>query len=307
MANTAGGEWALAPVKKAGRGTGSRFVEGTLAGIARTIQDAVFYEELAQRPGLLQNLDPRVRLVGLLALILAVSLAQHIPTLIVFYLVALALALLSRIPAGFFVKRVWLFMPFFTGVVALPVIFNFVTPGRPVVRLLDLGSPWSFAFLSLPREIALTEQGLKTALTLILRVGDSVSLAVLLVTTSRWAHLLKALRVFRVPQVFVLILAMTYRYVFVLLQITSAMLLARKSRTMGHLRGADHRRGLGASGGTLLAKSYHLSDEIYSAMLSRGFAGEARVMDDFRVSGRDWLWLLAVACLSGFIIVLERL
>ncbi|MDO8671444.1 MAG: cobalt ECF transporter T component CbiQ [Dehalococcoidia bacterium] len=301
------GSWMLGPTGRSGRRKGSGFLESTLRGIARTLQDAIFYEEMAQRPGFLQSLDPRARLVGLLGLILAVSLARQIWTLAIFYLLVLALAAISRIPVLFFIKRVWLFMPLFTGIVALPVIFNVVTPGRPVITLLDLGRPWSFSFLSLPGEIALTEQGLRTAFTLILRVGDSVSLAVLLVTTSRWAHLLKALRVFRVPQVFVLIMAMTYRYIFVLLQITSSMLLARKSRTLGKLRGADHRRGLAASGGTLLAKSYHLSDEIYSAMLSRGFTGEAKVMDEFHMSGPDWLWLLTTGCLASFIMLLERI
>jgi energy-coupling factor transporter transmembrane protein EcfT len=40
--------------------------------------------------------------------------------------------------------------------------------------------------------------------------------AVLLILTTRWAVPLKALRVLRVPQGFVLILGMTYRYIYVL-------------------------------------------------------------------------------------------
>lgn len=304
---SASGTSALPRKSGEGRRKSSGFVEKTIAGIARTIEDSVFYEEMAQKPGVLQSLDPRAKLVGLLALILAASLAQHIWSLAILYLVTLSLALLSKIPAGFFVKRVWLFMPFFTGVVAFPVIFNFITPGRPVFTIVDLGQPWSFTFLALPSQIALTEQGLRSALTLILRVGDSVSLAVLLVTTTRWVQLLKALRVLRVPQVFVLILAMTYRYVFVLLQTTNSMLLARKSRTIGNLSSGDNRRGLAANAGVLLSKSYHLSDEIYAAMISRGFTGEAMVLDESRMTGNDWLWLALFACLSGLIILVERI
>ena len=69
------------------------------------------------------------------------------------------------------------------------------------------------------------------------RVGVSVSLAVLLVMTTPWADLLKSLRALRVPQVFVLVLSMTYRYIFLFLHTTNGMLLARKSRVV-----ASHQR-----------------------------------------------------------------
>jgi energy-coupling factor transporter ATP-binding protein EcfA2 len=46
---------------------------------------------------------------------------------------------------------------------------------------------------------------------------------------------LKALRVLRVPVVFVVILAMTYRYVFVLLWTVHDMFEARQSRLVGRL------------------------------------------------------------------------
>ena len=39
----------------------------------------------------------------------------------------------SQLSLSFFVKRVWLFIPIFTGIVVLPATFNFVTPGTIVV------------------------------------------------------------------------------------------------------------------------------------------------------------------------------
>ena len=44
--------------------------------------------------------------------------------------VTLVLAAASRLPLGFFVKRVWLFVPIFTGIVVLPATLNFITPGH---------------------------------------------------------------------------------------------------------------------------------------------------------------------------------
>ena len=56
--------------------------------------------------------------------------------------------------------------------------------------------------------------------------------------------------------------------------------------------------------GALLSKSYELSDEVYLAMLSRGFRGEVHLLDTFRWQMRDSIWLaifLGVAALAAWL------
>jgi len=267
------------------------FIERNMADITATLEKAIFSEELARKEGLLQNLDPRVKVITFLALLLAVSLSKGLLIIVVLYLLTLLLAWRSRIPLGFFIKRVWLIMPFFTGLVALPALFNIFTPGEPVVTF------WQTERFHL----AITMQGLRTATFLVLRVGVSASLALLSVLTTPWATLLKALRILRLPQVFILILGMAYRYAFLLLHTANSMFLARQSRTVGQMPGGENRRWIAASASTLLAKSYHLSQGVYLAMLSRGFQGEAQMLGTFRLKPSDWLWgttLLALALLA---------
>jgi cobalt/nickel transport system permease protein len=84
---------------------------------------------------------------------------------------------------------------------------------------------------------------------------------------------------------------MTYRYIYVLLHAANNMFLARQSRVVGRVSGAEQRRWLTASMGVLLSKSYTLSDEVYLAMQSRGFRGEARVMEAITWHARDGVWL----------------
>ncbi|MDE3090605.1 MAG: cobalt transporter CbiM [Chloroflexota bacterium] len=273
--------------KRAARG----FFEKTLGDITGTLEQTLFAEEIARQPGLLQSLDPRAKLVGALALLIAVSASQHLLVIAALYALTLPVAAASRVPMGFYLKRVWVFMPFFTGVVALPALFSPFSPGAPLVTLIDLASPRLY--------LAITQPGVVTAALLLLRVGASVSIAVLLILTTRWATLLKALRVLRVPQAFVLILGMTYRYIYVLLHAANNMFLARKSRVVGRISAADDRRWLTASMGTLFAKSYELSDQVYLAMQSRGFRGEAQVMDALTWREADWLWLAAFVAVAA--------
>jgi cobalt/nickel transport system permease protein len=259
------------------------FFEKTLNDITNTLEQTLFAEEIAREPGLLQSLDPRAKLIGAFALLIAISASHNLMVILVLYLLTLPMAFASRVPMGFYLKRVWLFMPFFTGVIALPALFSPFTPGTPMITLIDSASPKLF--------LAITYPGIITASFLLLRVGTSVSVAVLLILTTRWSVLLKALRVLHVPQAFVLILGMTYRYIYVLLHTVNNMFLARKSRVVGHISGAEDRRWITASMGVLFAKSYKLADDVYLAMQSRGFRGEAQVLDTLVWRRLDWLWL----------------
>jgi len=270
------------------------FIAKTLAEITEAIERTVFATRYARLPGLLQMLDPRVKVITFLVFLLTTAMAHRLDTLVGFYLLTLLLALAARIPLGFFIKRVWVFVPLFAGAIALPAIFNLITPGRTVVTLINLSDPWRWGPIHFPNEITITEQGLRGAALFVTRVATSVSFTVLLVLTTKWARLLKALSVLRFPQVGILILGMTYRYIFLFLRVVEAMFLARRSRTVGPTQIGEQHNWIAARLGFLLGKSYHLSNEVYLAMLSRGWNGQARSLDNPRPSAgsrhcRRWM------------------
>lgn len=275
-----------------GNVTGVGFLEKTLAGTSESLGNAMEAEEMARRKGLLQAIDPRIKLVSFVSLILTISLVRHWELLALFCLLGLALAMLSSIPPLLLPRRSWLPAIIFSGVVALPALFNFITPGKPLLSL-AVG----------PFEFGVTEQGLRTASTLVLRATASVSLAVVLLLTTPWTGLLKALRVLRVPAVLVGVMAMTHRYIYLLLRTANGMFLSWKSRSVSKLDSAEQRRRLGAAVGTLMDKSYHLSDQVHLAMLSRGYRGEVVISDNFHLKASDALALvLAVLAAAGMLL-----
>jgi energy-coupling factor transporter transmembrane protein EcfT len=105
------------------------------------------------------------------------------------------------------------------------------------------------------------------------------------------------MRVLHVPVVFVVILGMTFRYIFLLLETARDMFESRQSRMVGVLEAADRRRLAGASVGVLLSKTLQLSSDVYMAMQSRGFRGEVYTLDDFVMHQRDWV------ALAGFLVI----
>jgi len=42
-----------------------------------------------------------------------------------------------------------------------------------------------------------------------------------------------------------------------------------------------------------------LSGDVYLAMQARGFRGDVYVLDEFRMDGRNWVWLALLIALGG--------
>jgi cobalt/nickel transport system permease protein len=261
------------------------FLSKNISSITGALESVISSEELCHAPGLLQGIDPRIKLATMVLFIIVVSLVQSLPILAGILVLILAFALLSKVPLGVFLKRILIFIPIFTAFISIPALF--ITQGEP---LLTLGN------------INITEQGALTAGILVLRVTDSLSFGILLILTTRWTNILAALRWFRMPSLFVTILGMTYRYISLLLHSTNSMFLARRSRTIGSLSGGEKRRWLGQTLATTMTKSHHLSEDVYLAMLSRGYKDDGIVLNDFGLKQRDFLWATFAVAIAALLI-----
>ena len=261
------------------------WLEQTISAITGSIERAVFTEEHARKQGWLQGIDPRAKLGMFLALILAASLSHTLSTLIALYLVILGAAFASHLPLDFLLKRVWMGIPLFAGIVILPSIF--LTPGPSLLE-----------FLLGPIHVAVSLPGVIGAVIFVMRVGVCVSLAVLLVLSTPWADVLKSLQAVGVPAVFILLLSMTYRYLFLFLHAANGMFEARKSRTVGYTAGSEHRRWISGSLGSLMNRSFKMSHDVYAAMAARGFTGQIRSYQVFRLRFLDWLTVVLALALA---------
>ena len=283
-------EIALCPCGCIGKRSKANFIDKTITGASGLIRQALFTEDIAAQPGLLQRIDPRVKAITMVAFVITAALIHNIPVLIGLYVLALILATASRISVSYFVKRVWLFIPIFTGVVVLPATFSFITPGHIVVPM----GHW------FGHRVGLTSQGLRSAALIVIRVAASISFVVLLALTTTWTRLLAALRAMLLPRMFILVLGMAYRYVFHLLGSVTDMYEARKARTVQVDNAvASGRAFVSATAGTVFGKAHAMSEEVHQAMVSRGYTGHPRTLSGFKVKMFDVVWItccIVVTC-----------
>ncbi|MBU0548194.1 MAG: cobalt ECF transporter T component CbiQ [Candidatus Omnitrophica bacterium] len=267
------------------------FIERSLIGILSFLKGSLFAEEHALKSGFMQSLDPRIKILTFAIFIIATLLAKSILLVLSLYLLCLFLACISKINLGFFLKRTWVFIPLFSLFIALPALFSNFTPGEEL---------FSFKFAGLA--LVITRPGGLTVLLFVLRVATTVSFAVLLSITTRNFELLRVLRIFRIPQAFVMVLGICYRYIYLFIGVIENTYFAIKSRVGTAMRYKRGQQIVGWNIAFLWVRSYQLNEDVYKAMLSRGYSGEPQVLNNFRSGLRDWLWLIFVGVIGICII-----
>lgn len=260
-------------------------INGTLAELFEN-------EELARQSGLLQGLDPRARLGTVVLLAVTVSFLHTLPALALVIAATMALASASRVSVVSFARRVWATAGFFAVLLAAPAITGWISPGP---ELVGHGA------------LSVTAPGVLVATRLILRVIAGAGIGLLVVWTTRWSDLLGALTAMRVPEVIVATLAMTQQQIVSLMRTVENIHLARESRMLTAGSAAENREWVVDRMAFVASKSFKTADDVYDAMLARGFCGRWPAMRRLRMTARDGWWLLGLVGFSALALGLDRM
>jgi cobalt/nickel transport system permease protein len=226
-----------------------------------------FTDQYRDGSSLIHRLDPRTKVLCTLAFILAASLLPagewlHYALLL---LVPLFGAALAGVGPLYLLKRSFIALPFALAAITLP----FTVPG-PQMTLPIFGG------------VHVSIEGTVRFFSIVLKSWISVQMAILLVTTTVFPDLLWALRALHIPRPLVSILALMYRYIFVLADEAMRLTRARAARSgisEGRKAGGSlvwRGRVTGGMVGNLALRAFERSERIYDAMVARGYTGEIR-------------------------------
>ena len=265
-----------------------------LSSFVNAIQETVYAERYSTTIGLLQQIDPRVKLFSVAALVLSAVAVRTIAPLVVLLGAIVILCIASGVPLAFFTLRTTVFIPIFAGLIALPLLF--MTPGVALASLKLDGIA-----------LVVTSQGLCRAAQFTLRVWVCVALSVLLILTTRFSKLIGAMDYLRFPRVFVMMTSITYRFIFLFLNEGYRMLLARESRITKELRWRENVGSLARIVATLFIRAHERGERVYLAMAARGYAGTLRRLDKMRCVKRDWAFASISALICAAMLSVEYL
>jgi cobalt ECF transporter T component CbiQ len=268
------------------------FLEKGLHRLSNIVQSGYAHWELSRRDGLFQQIDARVKVLFLALFLVIVSLKRAIAPEVGIAVFVLLLFALSRLDLFVVSKRILAFGFIFGVLVPLPLMFNLLSDGELLFPVVRLGRSYQLWTYHVPAVIGVTREGLQGIALLFLRVTNSVALSLLVIYTTPFTDIMKALRIFRVPDTFVIIITVSYKYMFVFTRTVEEMHLAKKSRLLGAIRGREARSWVAERMTLLYRKTLAQCGEILQAMTSRGFTGEVRLCGFGKMAAWDW-WMAA--------------
>ncbi len=221
----------------------------------------VFSDSFACRPNRLTALDPRPKLVVAVSLIVAVIISQQPLIPLCTGAVCIAVMLANRIPPRVVFFRLVAPMGI---VMVLIVLKSFLTDGSPLLEI-NL-----FGWLAVG-----SREGLYEGLLVGSRVMGSVSVILLLGSVTPVNKVFHALRWFRVPETWVEVALLVYRYVFLLVDQTADVILAQKMR-LGYSSVTRSLHSAGTLAGIVMGRSMEQATRTFEAMTLRGYTGTHR-------------------------------
>lgn len=205
------------------------------------------------------RIDPRVKLLCAVALLLMVISSQQIgfPLLVSLLCLGLCLAL---------------------GVSAKTMLFRFSEPAFIattvlILKLFFAGHQPLFSFSIAGFELIGHRDGLMEGVRIASRIVGGVSLLAVVGFSTPFTELMAALSWLKVPQVLIDVALFAWRYLFLLMEDAQVVYNAQRNR-LGYV---GYRRGLSSFGtlaGVLVLKAFDNSQSVTTAMVQRGYDGD---------------------------------
>lgn len=213
-------------------------------------------DEYAYLDSPIHRWDARAKLIGLLAIITSFAFVEELRYVPAMLGVTVLVYVLSRLPFSFLTMRLRYPGIFILGVVGLLPFFS----GSTVI--------WSWGFLNLRLE------GTLAMLLVVGRFLSILTLGLVLFGTTPFIAQVRAMRSLGLPGILADMLLLTYRYLFVLLEMLTTMRRAMRLRGFSFHPSRfnlQNLQRLASLMGTLFIRSYEQSERIYTAMRLRGY------------------------------------
>ncbi len=120
------------------------------------------------------------------------------------------------------------------------------------------------------------------------KVFATITAVNILSKATKWSNITKALKSACVPDLFILVLDITIKYILLLGELALQLLYALKLRSVGVNR--SKQTSLAGISATVFMKSKEMAEEMYDAMQCRGFTGDYSTAEKFKWAAVDILY-----------------
>jgi cobalt/nickel transport system permease protein len=252
------------------------------------IEELFYIEKSAYRDSFIHNLDARVKIVGMIALIIAMVAIPYSPmvfTIGAFFLVFLGVLWAgSGLPWQIYAKRLLMVLPFGLFIILFQIFFTnrYYTVFHVIADL--------------PFGIHIYAESIQFAGILLVKFVVCISAIILLSSTTKLHDMLEGAGRMGLPPEFALTFGMMIRYLFVFGYIYRKINESLATRCFDPFNSALSYRyrmkQIGYTVGTIFIRSFEQGERVYTSMLCRGYGKDSHIFITKKpLQSSEWTFL----------------
>jgi cobalt/nickel transport system permease protein len=280
------------------------FLDKTILNSANTVKAMYVQAENGAKENFIQKIHPHVKFVSLIYLAVVISVVNDFTSQILITSFIFLIFIKARLNVYQVYSKIFILAFIFGVLVVFPASLNVITPGKIIFNLFTFDESSQFWIYNIPEKIGFTENGIKVVSLVFLRVLNSVSIALLVVYTTPFPSFIKSFKIVGVPDTFLMIISLAYKYIFILSRTIEETYFALKSRLSGNVKSGSLRKLIGGRIFFIFKKSMIIYENTYYAMVSRGYSGKVKPHSQHHFTIKDIIAIVIIVALGILVILL---
>lgn len=217
----------------------------------------------------LKKVNPMEKFIfAMVTMIVCIALNNIIDSIIILLLMAMITVILGKMPLKTYIK-----------LMSLPLVFLILGVITIAINVVANSEGLLFSFSIFSMKLGCTYESILTAIRLFLKSIASVSCLYFLTLTTPIFEVLSVLKKLKVPKLFIELMELIYRFIFVLLDTANMIYISQNSR-LGYSTLKTGFSSLGKLITILFISAYKRSQDIYDAMESRCYDGDINLLEN---------------------------
>jgi len=231
----------------------------------------------------LKEVNPMEKFIfAMVTIVMCISLNNIADSIIILLLMSSITVFKGKLPLKDYMK-----------LMSLPLGFLIIGVITIAITVASTSNGLIFSFSVFNIKLGCTYDSILTATKLFLKSIACVSCLYFLTLTTPIFEVLSVLRKFKVPKLFVELMGLIYRFIFVLLDTSNMIYISQNSR-LGYSTYKASFNSLGKLITSLFISSYKRSQDIYTAMESRCYDGEINLLENLYTRSYKNVFLIIV-------------
>jgi cobalt/nickel transport system permease protein len=289
----------MAKVKR----TNLSFLDKTIINSAKAVKSIYLQSENASRENLLQKVNPHIKLISLIYIAVVISVVNSLYAQLIISGFVFLLCILARLGILQVYRKIFFLAFIFGFLVVLPASLNIITPGKIIFNIIKFNRPSHLWIYNIPQNIGFTENGIQVVSLLFLRVLNSVSFAMLIVFTTPFPSFIKSFKIIGIPDTFLMIISLAYKFIFILSRTIEETYFALKSRLSGNIKSNSIRRLVSGRIFFIFKRSVIVYENTYYAMVSRGYNGKVKLHSKNHFTIGDFIAVVIIVAVGLVIFI----